>query len=249
MSTRGVADIVFCLDASESMVPCFDGVKDHVVDFIEGLRSDGQTVWDLRFDVVALQCGLTGDGRRLWNILSVFHDDLWMKLYKSSFFSSGHFFTSSIREFRDGISRIELKGNESSLISLDFALDFPWRKASKCHRIVIMMTDEPFETGAGEEDRKKIPALIEKIQDLRVMLFLVTPESRAFARLAEVDRCEHWVVDETGRGLAGVNFSEVMSYIGKSVSVSTLQQGGASRSRRGLFGQSSWVRTTGSFSE
>ena len=38
MSTKGTADVVFCLDASGSMGPCIEGVKSHIASFVDGLK-------------------------------------------------------------------------------------------------------------------------------------------------------------------------------------------------------------------
>ena len=37
MSTKGTADVIFCLDASGSMGPCIEGVKSHIAGFAEKL--------------------------------------------------------------------------------------------------------------------------------------------------------------------------------------------------------------------
>jgi len=245
MTTRGVADIVFCLDASGSMAPCIDGVRSNINAFVEGLRSTGNTIWDLRLDFVAYKCASAYEGTPVFSHRSLFNEELW-PLYKSGG-QGGRFFTSSVEEFCEGLSRITVEGDESTLVALDFALDFPWRDAAKCHRVVILMTDEAFETGVGGEQHVAIlPELIEKIQGLRTMLFLVTPPSAVYEKLSEVDKCEHYVVEDAGSGLAGVDFKEVLSFIGKSVSASTVQ-GKDHPVKRGLFGQSGWSGVPGSF--
>jgi len=247
MTTRGVADIVFCLDASGSMAPCIDGVRSHIAAFVEGLRSTGNVTWDLHLDFVAYKCGSVCEGIPIWTHQSLFNDELWEIWYQSKR-QGGRFFTSIVEEFRQGLSRITVEGNEDTLLALDFALDSPWRDAAKCHRVVILMTDEPFEGGASSEEHQVVlPQLIEKIQALRVMLYMVTPPSPVYERLSEVDKCEHYVVESAGNGLEGVDFREVLSFIGKSVSASTVQ--GIERPvTRGLFGQAGWGPSSGSFS-
>jgi len=245
MTTRGVADIVFCLDASGSMAPCIDGVRSHIEAFVEGLKSTGNVAWDLRLDFVAHRAA---SSQAVWDLQSLFNEGtkLLSELYKPDG-QGGNFFTTSVEEFCQGMSRIRVGGDESTLLALDFALDFPWREAAKCHRVVILMTDEPFEGGVSSEEHQAVlPQLIEKIQALRVMLYMVTPPSPVYEKLSEVDKCEHYVVDSTGNGLAEVDFHEVLSFIGKSVSASTMQ--GAERPvTRGLFGQARWGPASGSF--
>lgn len=236
MSTKGVADIVFCLDASGSMSPCFEGVRKHVTAFIEGLRSSGQMAWDLRFDYVAHRCS-GGGGPFGFEAESIFNRSLPVALYGPQG-SQGRFFTADVEEFRRGLASVGTHGDEAALVGLDCALDFPWRDAATCHRVIIQMTDEPFEGGAGlSEQESLLQDLIEKIQDLRVMLFLVSPDSPVFSELAQVDRSEWTIPDSAGAGLPSVDFKQVLGAMGKSVSVSTMQGGTTKRVHRALFGQ------------
>jgi len=241
MSTRGVADVVFCLDASASMRPCIDGVRTHLTDFITGLKSNPQVTWDLRIDFVAHSASETQQG------FAVFQRSLYNPLLIEALYSdrsqSARFFTTDAEEFRRGLNELPVKGNEASLVALDSALDFPWRDARQCHRVVIFMTDEKFETGVFCDGQKaKLAELQQKIQQLRIMLYIVAPDSPAYNELAAVDRSEYEVVGGQGRGLADVDFKQVLNYIGKSVSVSTLQAVATEPPTRGLFGQRDWTQ-------
>lgn len=247
VSTCGVADVVFCIDASGSMEPCIEGVRTHISDFVSGLCSQLQIQWDLRFDFVAHSCGQGGAEIPLFRHSSVYHDDVHTPLYESGK-QDVRLFTKDIDEFSTRLKRIKCEGNEASLIGLDFALDFPWRPASQCHRIVILLTDEPLEGGVMITEQKvAISRVIEKIQKLRVMLFLVAPISDGFEELATVDKSEYQVIQEND-GLASVDFSEVLGCIGKSVSVATLQDTSSANVERGLFGQKNWGSSRGIYS-
>jgi hypothetical protein len=250
MSTRGIADVVFCLDASASMQPCIEAVKRHISDFITGLTSNGQQKWDLRLDFVAHQTAESGSGGTVFQDRSVFHDECHAALYGGFMQGGGRFFTADQGQFQSGLSKVVCQGDEVMLVALDFCLDFPWRPAKECHRVVIMLTDEPAETGSiVPEQKAKVADLIKKVQDQRVMLFLVAPDSPIYQELASADKSEYEVVDDaqTGRGLAGVEFRKVLEYIGKSVSVSANQGAPEAKVQRGLFGQKSWVACGGSF--
>ena len=244
MSTKGIADVVFCLDASSSMSPCIDGVRGHIGDFLAGIKSNTQLSWDLRLDFVAYSATdrHLSEARRKADVpqvvhRSVFHDDLVGPLYLGQ---QGRFFTQDTGEFQRALDRVPPDGNEATLIALDFALDFPWRDGRTCHRAVILLTDEPFEGGAYREIQKaKVQALIKKIQQLKVMLFLIAPDSPVYNHLAMVDRSEYEVVDG-GDGLESVDFGAALSYIGKSLSVSLLQGTTEATARRALFGQDHW---------
>jgi len=257
MSTKGVADVVFCLDASDSMKPCIDGVKTHISSFLEGLKSDGQRTWDVRFDFLAHQT-VRGEGGVIghWHF-SLYHsepgNDVVSVLYMGQQGQQGQrgsFFTTDIAEFKRGLDKVEVQGDEGPLVALDSCLDFPWRKAGECHRVVIFMTDEPFETSsAPETERQFLEELLQKTQDLKVLLFIVAPDSPAYEELAEVDKSEYEAVDGQSTGLANVDFRKLLSGIGKSVSVSTANQQGSTaekRVKRGLFGQADWGTMEGS---
>jgi hypothetical protein len=240
MSTRGVTDIVFCIDASESMRPCIDAVREHVLDFIKGLES-GQRAMDWRIDFVAHSCDEGGSVFRQQSV-HLGGLDLMKALYGGG--QGGRLFTRDVGEFRAALQSVEVAGDEATLVGLDIALDFPWRPRNQCHRVVICLTDEPFESGAAVAEQKaRLPALIEKIQKLGVILFLVAPDSPAYDELGAVQRSEYRRAEASRDGLRGVDFGQVLASIGKSVSVSRLQGGGDAKVARGLFGQADWVAT------
>jgi hypothetical protein len=230
------------------MGPCIDAVRKHLGDFVDGLSGDAQVRWDLRFDFLAHAAGETSGGAGVFNFscLKASQLDLIEALYEQGK-QRDVFFTRDLDELKRGLARIEVGGDEAQLIALDTTLAFPWRAATACHRVVIMLTDEALETGVCvKEQLDQIEALIEKLHKLRVILFLVAPSSDAFDRLCAADKSEFMVVDEPHNGLSKVSFSEVLASIGKSVSVSALQ-GAASNgtsARRALFGQDKWGSTS-----
>ena len=203
MSTKGVADVVFCLDASDSMKPCIDGVKTHISSFLEGLKSDGQRTWDVRFDFLAHQTvrgagGVIGHGH-----FSLYHsepdNDVVSVLYMGQQGQRGRFFTTDIAEFKRGLDKVEVLGDEGPLVALDSCLDFPWRKAGECHRVVIFMTDEPFETSSAPELEKQfLEELLQKTQDLKVLLFYCRTR---FSRLRRTGRGRQERVRGCGRSV------------------------------------------------
>jgi hypothetical protein len=239
MSARGTADIVFCLDASHSMQPCFDAMRRYIGDFVSSLQSNTQMKWDWRLDYVAHRAGAVEDGA-VFAQRSLYYEDVLTPLYNGSR-QSTRFFTSDLEEFKRGLTAIKVEGDEAPLVALDSCLDFPWRPAASCHRVVILLTDEPAEDGVFvDTQRAMVPKLIQKIQSLKVLLFMVGPESETFNQLSQVNKSEYEVVDGTGDGLCRVDFRNLLSAIGKSVSVSTLQSVRDETVDRGLFGQASW---------
>lgn len=244
MSTKGIVDLVFCLDASHSMQPCVDALREHFVAFVGGLedgaRAAQQTV-DWRVDFLAHAADEHGGVYKTTTLRTAGVSTI-QALYPRP--NPSQFFTTDLNEFRRTLGAVEVAGDEATLWALDTALDFPWRPRHGCHRVVVCLTDEPFETGADIDlQLAKLPALQDKIQRLGVMLFLVAPESKAFSRLAMVDKSEYEVVDVTGDGLRHVPFDKILAYMGKSVSMSSASGGDDSGVKRALYGQDKLTAT------
>lgn len=238
MPGRGIADVVFCLDASTSMKPVADATRQNIVSFAEGLRSEGQDSWDLRLDFFAHATSNTSKGL-VFRAATVRSSNGYSVTYDAN--ARGHF-TSDINEFRAALGRVVCGGDETSLVALDTCLDFPWRKVPHIHRVVVMLTDEPMETGLMiEEQRSRIPELVAKIHDLGVVLFIVGPQSTGFESLAMANRCTYDVVPRD-RGLSKVDFHKVLNQIGRSVSASRAQTVFRD-AKRALFGQDQLVVT------
>ena len=77
----------------------------------------------------------------------------------------------------------------------------------------------------------------------KVLLFIVAPESAIYDQLSQVDKSEYEVLSSKNDGMANVDFSKLLAAIGKSVSVSNLQETRPPVVERGLFGQASWGAT------
>ena len=192
MAGRNCADIVFCIDASGSMKPCIDGVRDNIEKLLEGLESDVQTTWDVRYDFLAFHD--SKDGVHWYRSVALPTIPLIEAIYKGKDNSS--IFTKSLAAFKNGLREITVEGEEQQLLALDIAMDYPWRPSDGCHRVVVLLTDESVETGVDvEEQKKKIDELISKAQDKRIKLFIVAPESEGFYKLSAADRCEY---DDSG---------------------------------------------------
>ena len=236
MAGRNCADIVFCIDASGSMKPCIDAVRNNIEKLLEGLQSDMQTTWDVRFDFLAFHD--SKDGVHWYKSVGLPTMPLFEAIYKNG--DKGKLFTKDLAAFKAGLNGIEVEGEEEQLLALDIAMDFPWRPSDGCHRVVVLLTDESVETGVCvDEQKKQIDTLIAKVMDKRIKLFIIAPESDGFYRLSSADRCEY---DDSGSeqgGLRNVDFSMMMSAIGKSVSVAQTYDG-ASSAPKPSFDQLEW---------
>lgn len=221
MAGRQTADIVFCMDASGSMDHVFNEVRDNVFKLIDGLKSNLQIKWDVRFDFLAYS---NGDDCMRMQTLNYRGKDVIDKLYSlkanpNGIFGGNDFFTTDVSKFKSELGNVECMGDEATLLALDIAADFPFRDASNCHRSVILLTDEPVKRGVCvNETTRKVMELANKYQDKKISLFMVTPSCDVFDSLSQIDKCE-WTVDESS-SLTGLDFSKFLEGIGKSVSVS-----------------------------
>lgn len=242
MGTKGVVDLVFCLDASGSMAPCIDGVRRNVGAFLDGLGANAGRPVDCRIDFLAHSCDEAGSVMRT-DSLRRRGMDVMEALYGRKADGSA-FFSPDPADVRAGLSGVEVFGDEAMLVALDVCLDFPWRPRAGCHRVVVMLTDEPLESNAdARNQRRMVGAVIEKIHALGVMLFLVAPKSDGYAELAEADKSQYQEVAGAQDGLGALDFGRVLAHVGKSVSVSQLQGAPERPVKRALFGQDRWTPT------
>jgi hypothetical protein len=247
MAGRETADIVFCIDASGSMSPTFEAVRAHVFELLDALKGDVQRSWDVRFDFLAyntaFDCG--GKDGMIFKTVSKKNMEVIDGLYKSSYDANGGsssgFFTTDIGEFQSALKDVECKGDETTAVALDMAADFPFRDATTCHRVIILLTDEKMETGSNvQECDSKLTELAKKLQDRRIALYMITPQSDMFDTLSQIDKCEWTVVNDESNGLSNVDFSKLMQSIGKSVSVSQTSTS-ASIDPMPLFNENTWT--------
>ncbi len=239
MAGRNCADIVFCIDASGSMQPAIDAVRENISRLLQGLTQSKEQgySWDVRFDFLAFHNNR--EGIHSFRTVRTNAVALQKALYLDQ--DDTPFFTRDVQEFCRALAGVKAVDEEKQLLALDFAMDFPWRPSSDCHRVVVLLTDEGIETALAPEDQKAhIPALVKKLMEKRIKLFIIAPESEGFYQLAEADRCEYTDLEPgVANGLREVDFSKMLETIGKSVSVSQTYDGGHSAPEP-LFGQMAW---------
>jgi hypothetical protein len=235
-----VVDVVFCLDASGSMAPCIDAVRRNLGAFLDALAGDANRKIDCRLDFLVHSCGEDG-GLVRSKSLRKSGEDLVRALYGQP--AQPHaFFTADREAIRAGLRDVEVYGDEAMLVALDMCLDFPWRPQAGCHRVVVLLTDEPLESNAmWQAQQQRLDAVIDKVQRLGVKLYLVGPASPGLDTLAEADKCLFQKAAQTYDGLGSLDFAKVLGQIGKSVSASVLQARPEAGVKRALFGQDQWV--------
>jgi uncharacterized protein involved in tellurium resistance len=234
-------DLVLVIDASASMKPCFDGLRNHLTKILQPLQGH---VSNVEFCVLAQSVGMRG--RRLVHdhrFLGCSGAEALELLYKSNPTQGApraSFFTTDAQRVTRLLADLKPDGNEDLLLALDIAADLPFASVGNTCRVIALFSDEPIEAGAVDTGRlDKIPALIDKLQQRRIKLFAAVPESPAALELSQANRSEVEFV-EGGDGLKGVDFSELLRQMGKSISVMSLQSTGEEHYERALFGQDRW---------
>lgn len=260
MAGRETADIVFCVDASGSMRPCIDGVRNNVVKLLDTLNKTGlQMAWDVRFDFLAYSnrcsemrlltlnnCGKDViDGlynNKVKDANGVFLKKIFTGSQNGSVeegeTTATEFFTKDLEKFKTKLDAVKCYADEATVLALDICADFPFRDAKTCHRVVILLTDEPVADGKFVSvSREKLMKVAQKYQEKKIMLFMVTPDCPSFDTLSQIDKCE-WMVDNSA-GLNGIDFRKLMQSIGKSVSISQ-SNGSGKDDPSPLFNENAW---------
>jgi len=238
-------DLVFVIDASESMEPCIDGLRENIKSLIQPMQG---FISKMRFGVITHSIGKDAeDGAAIYRIRTLAGaglDNIYAKSGPNQDKESG-LLTEDVSQLVDFLDGMNLTGDEDSLLALDCALDFPFGSIANTKRVVALFSDEPFETGEFRSDySSKIPALINKIQARHIQLFVAMPDGPTIQQLAEADRSEVELI-QGGDGLASVDFHLLLGQMGKSISTSMLQSTGEGQYERALFRQDRFVSSSG----
>lgn len=231
-------DIVFVLDASESMKPCFDALRQHLNAILQPMQG---FVNNVRFGLLAHFAAPHG-GKAIYEhtFLGGQGPEMLPKLYGQGSANDADFFVTDGNVFARKLSEVRLGANEEMLVALDTALDFPFGELSNTKRVVAMFSDEKLEDGLEEgKYNDKIPAIIDKIHARKIKLFAAMPGSVGLYELAQADQSEIEEVAD-GNGLGGVDFAKLLGQMGKSISGSSLQATSEPAYKKALFGQDKW---------
>lgn len=233
-------DIVFVIDASDSMKLYIDGLRLNLQHLIAPLEQSGYN-WRLglvthnvvRSYNVGYNVYFSGYGEKS----RYSRKEQLNKLYSRT---DESFFLSNINEFKSYLNGISLKGNENTLLGIDLASDFPFRSIKNTRRVIAFFSDEKIENGGGENlNEIFVDQLIDKIMNRKILLFGFIPQSKLSALLGEAERSEISYVEPSE--LAHLNFEKLLSGMGKSISASTLQSNGEEEYEQALFGEKKWV--------
>jgi|GEM_PF-1433243 len=231
-------EIVLLIDASESMRPCFDGLRQHLNGLLSPLR---QANFKVRFGLVAYAAGRDRSGPVYdHTFVGGSGPQMIRKLYSGQG-QPTDYFTEDPSQIMRVLGGLAPQGNEDTLLALDIAADFPFGPAEATRRVIALFTDEKLEDGiAGEAPIAKLPDLVMKLQQRRIQLFAAAPFSDGLEVLATVDRAEIEPV-EGGDGLKSLDFKKLLAQMGKSISIASLQLGREPSWKKAIFGQDRWA--------
>ena len=165
--TRNIVDLVFCLDASRSMISCIEGVKENIEQLTGELKTTPNRKIDFRLGILAQD----------WKVFRILA------------------FTDQLTIFRQALKKVEPKWEEFTLPAIDWSLDFAWR--SGCHKVVIVFTDEVLQNNhAPDFQRSKLNELIDKIIRMRVMLLMIAPTCTEYVKLSKIPRSEFIEIEQ-----------------------------------------------------
>lgn len=208
---RTQADIVFCIDATGSMDPCIEGVKDGIYTFVEGLQSAADV--DYRLRLIAYRDRHDPSCGTPWHIND---------------------FTSSVEGFSEELAEVGADGGgdapESTLDALYIAIKSDWR-SSRTHKTIVLLTDADthpsLHASTYNLPDNGISRVIQEFQTLRhVMLFMVLPDYPAYRQIEQsMNDADRKIVarfvprnDERYTGLGAVEWVPLLKMLGQTVS-------------------------------
>jgi hypothetical protein len=218
------ADIVFCMDATASMAPCFEGVRNNLIGFIDGLSSHGHVDW--RFKLLAYRDK---------------HNDPTSTWQDFSFTNSGSVFKSYLNQVKPlgGRTYKDMDDDrESSLDALYMAVKSDWRKDSQLQKVVVLLTDSDshpiLHTSTYNLPDNTIEAVLQGFQTLKhSMLYMIAPDVPVYneldRRLQLANKKVYFDPQEVNGtnksvakylGLSNIDFKMMLTIIAESISSS-----------------------------
>lgn len=252
------ADVLFVVDASGSMRPCFDQLIAHIKRFVEPFKESGFT--SLRLGLLAYSANKNRSAQKIVyrnmflcpdsaNNMSVLYGD--HDLASRKFFTNGASIEDNVNQFVRRLERIKCLGDEDTPFAMDCAADFPFEPLSATRRVVILFTDERIEEGVLQmksvgENFETLEKIMEKFNQRHISLYFFGPHSPATEVVEDYPRvffkdvvaCQERRDDsETWDSL---DISRVMDGLGKSISASALGATEEADFARATYGQDSW---------
>lgn len=230
---KGVVDIVFLIDATGSMYPCIDAIKENIKLFVDVLTATDANHGTIVKDWRARVCG-----------------------YRDHFYDAVPFiefpFVRDASELKQQLESLEATGGgdepETLLDALYSVLSWGstdkdasvldpkrWRYSRDAARVVIIFTDASAHPTIKQAEDMTIDDLRLALNNQRIWLYLFAPKHQSHGQLAKVEKSRYQPVGsvDPNNPTAAVealrdftsnkeNFQEVLTMLAKSVSQSSV---------------------------
>ncbi|MCF0215461.1 MAG: VWA domain-containing protein [Fibrobacteraceae bacterium] len=252
------ADVVFAIDASGSMRPCFEQLRDSLKKFVEPFKEAGFS--SLRLGLLAYSANKDRNaGKIVYRNIFLYpgNQEAIKFLYEDEAKASRMLFTSSnnldagIEQFKNRLDQIKCRGDENTPFALDCAADFPFESLTTTRRVIVLFTDEKLEDGVSKMDAvgndcRTIEKIMNKIMARHISLYLYAPNSECTDIISDYPRVCVTAIADSNSCPSGTNVwndvsvDRIMEGLGKSISSSALQSAEEPEFTKAIFGQNTW---------
>ncbi|MBE6372453.1 MAG: VWA domain-containing protein [Lentisphaerae bacterium] len=231
-------DILFVVDASDSMSPCFQKLRDNLRRFIQPLN---QASFEIRYGLLAYNAGADGRNAIYEHTFIGGNDPSLVKGLYSPQVNTDKYFTSDANKFLTALESVRTQGDENTLLALDTAADFPFRTPDESRRVIALFTNEKLEDGILEnEPLAKFPQVLQKIAKRKISLYAYLPTSDSAALLTRLPKTFVKSVGEGADCWDHIDFGQILEQMGKSISQSSLQMTREPDYQKAVYGQNTW---------
>lgn len=257
MAEEKRADVLFVIDASDSMKPCFDQLRNSIKSFVKPFKEEGFT--SLRLGLLAYNAGpsngkwvyrntfINGDAPENMNVLYGDDEDA----QESLFTRSGDGFVD-VETFCNRLDSVVCCADENTPLALDCAGDFPFEPICTTRRIIVLFTDEKLEDGVlKEEALGENCSTLEKVMDKIInqrhaSLYYFGPHCEGSEMIEEfsrviVNNVKDYSERSEGENVwADIDFERILEGMAKSISHSVLQVMDEGDYSKAVYGQDKW---------
>jgi hypothetical protein len=225
--SKGVVDIVFLIDATGSMQPCIDALKNNISVFIDSLVTKGPN---------------NENPVKHWRAKAVGYRDF--RCDKVPFLDSP--FVEDATQLKAQLTALQAMGGGDEPESLLDALHKiatmeqtskgsatfdpqKWRYRSEAARVVVAFTDASYHETMEQPHGGTVTDVINALHGNRIILNLFAPEMECYNKLSEADKSDYQAIPCSGKTpqvalqeftADQANFRKTMEALAKSVSQS-----------------------------
>lgn len=185
---KGVADLVILVDATGSMRPCIDSIKNSLTAFVREMTTGGQSpISNWRARVIGFRDHITDGDQWIVNNPFVSNDPDALLAQVSSLKTKlgGGDGPESLLEALEVILswRVTEKGSD--------ATPNEWRASGDAKRVVLLFTDAGYHESNhvhSPNAPSQVNAIVAKLEQLKIELLYVAPDTQQYDTFQKVDR-------------------------------------------------------------